>query len=99
MCSGSPTTYAGAGCTAPPTVAMPAGARGRVPPRYAAGALCKSVAKATEVRILDPPHAVRTASDLRSRGQRPFPYGPIASRRRRPTPAAGGHMVGGTDLG
>jgi hypothetical protein len=27
---------------------------------------CKSVAKATKVRILDPPHAVRTASDLRT---------------------------------
>jgi hypothetical protein len=38
--------------------------------------ICKSVAKATKVRILDPPHARRTAPDLRTRGQGPFPSHP-----------------------
>jgi hypothetical protein len=45
------------------------------------GADCKSVAKATKVRILDPPHARRTAPDLLQRGQGPFPSHPTQTHR------------------
>jgi hypothetical protein len=56
---------------------------------------CKSVAKATQVRILDPPRERWTASDLRKRGQGPFPSGPAESGFLPPFTAVCGRIVGG----
>src|SRR5215471_13928535 len=49
------------------------GAPGGLPERPM-GADCKSVAKATKVRILDPPPGTTTAPDLRVRAPGPFPF-------------------------
>jgi hypothetical protein len=55
---------------------------------------CKSVAKATQVRILDPPHGAETAPDLRKPGQGPFSLSPAVSGPQRPETTASGHIVG-----
>ena len=60
------------------------------------GADCKSVAKATKVRILHPPHGAETASDLRQRGRGPFSLSPAGSGVRQRDPSVCGRTVGRT---
>ena len=58
------------------------------------GGNCKTVAKATVVRIHYPPQTVVTASDQHKPGRRPFLLGPAGSDRRRPVTGVHGNTAG-----
>jgi hypothetical protein len=63
-------------------------------PERPMGADCKSVAKATEVRILYPPHGAKSAPDLGFPGRGLILLGLARSSRIRPSTAPSGQIVG-----
>jgi hypothetical protein len=60
---------------------------------------CKSVAKATQVRILDPPRVGKSAPDLGRLGQGPILLGPGESGRVRPSTGVHGNIAGTRIMG
>jgi hypothetical protein len=58
------------------------------------GADCKSVAKATKVRILHPPPGKQTAPDQLEAGPGPFAVRPAESSQDRVSTAVHGHIAG-----
>src|SRR5262249_55200861 len=70
------------------------GTHGGLPER-SMGAVCKTVAKATEVRNLHPPHTGESASDLGKLGQRPILWYPAESSAVLQSAASCGQIVGG----
>src|SRR2546421_12395296 len=61
-------------------------------PERSMGTVCKTVAKATKVRTLHPPHTGESARDQRKRWSRAELSSPVESGRIRPTTASGHNM-------